>query len=144
MKHRMVTAMLSMVGLFVAIYLSLWKIGLMGPMVCGTGSCEVVQTSEYAYLLGLPVAFYGVGGYLALVAVSLVGLQPRVASERGPTIALVILAGLGTAFAIYLTYLEAFVLQAWCRWCIVSALLITSVLGAALVGLKEQLRNTSR
>ena len=144
MKHRMVTAMLSMVGLFVALYLSLWKIGLMGPMVCGTGSCEVVQTSEYAYLFGLPVAFYGVGGYLALVAVSLVGLQPRFASERGPTIALVILAGLGTAFAIYLTYLEAFVLQAWCRWCIVSALLITSVLGAALVGLKEQLPSTSR
>ena len=144
MKHRMVAATLSLIGLFVALYLSMWKIGLMGPMVCGTGSCEIVQTSEYSYLFGLPVAFYGVGGYLALLGVSIVGLQPRFASERGPTLLLVLLGGVGTAFAVYLTYLEAFVLQAWCRWCIASALIIVGVLAAALIGMKEQLPETPR
>ncbi len=144
MKHRMVAATLSLIGLFVALYLSMWKIGLMGPMVCGTGSCEIVQTSEYSYLFGLPVAFYGVGGYLALLGVSIVGLQPRFASERGLTLVLVLLGGVGTAFAAYLTYLEAFVLQAWCRWCIASALIIAGVLAAALIGMKEQLPETPR
>ena len=138
MKHRMVTAVLSLVGFFVALYLSLWKVGLMGRMVCGVGSCEVVQTSQYAYLLGMPVAFFGVGGYLALLIVSVAGLQPRFASERGVTKLLVTLGGLGTAFALYLTYVEAFVLRAWCQWCVVSALLIVGVLVASVVGLKEQ------
>ncbi len=81
----MATAMLSLIGLFVALYLSLWKIGLMGPMLCGTGSCETVQASRYAYVLGMPVAFYGVGGFLSILAVSLVGLQPKFAATRGPT-----------------------------------------------------------
>ena len=144
MKHRMVAATLSLIGLFVALYLSMWKIGLMGPMLCGTGSCEIVQTSEYSYLFGLPVAFYGVGGYLALLGVSIVGLQPRFAVQRGPTLLLVLLGGVGTGFAAYLTYLEAFVLQAWCRWCIASALIIVGVLAAALIGMKEQLPETPR
>ena len=144
MKHRMVAATLSLIGLFVALYLSMWKIGLMGPMLCGTGSCEIVQTSEYSYLFGLPVAFYGVGGYLALLGVSIVGLQPRFASQRGPTLVLVLLGGVGTAFAAYLTYLEAFVLQAWCRWCVASALIVAGVLAVALIGMKERLPEAPR
>ncbi len=143
MKHRMATAMLSLIGLFMALYLSLWKMGLMGPMLCGTGSCEAVQTSRYASLLGMPVAFYGVGGFLAILAVSLVGLQPKFAVTRGPTKLLVALGGFGTAFTGYLTYLEAFVLRAWCRWCVVSALLITCVFVVALIGLKERPPDTS-
>lgn len=92
----------------------------------------------------MPVAFYGVGGYVALLGVSIVGLQPRFASERGPTLILVLLGGVGTAFAAYLTYLEAFVLQAWCRWCIASALIIVGVLATALIGMKEQLPHAPR
>ncbi|MCH7491578.1 MAG: vitamin K epoxide reductase family protein [Gemmatimonadetes bacterium] len=143
MKHRMATAMLSLIGLFVALYLSLWKIGLMGPMLCGTGSCEAVQTSRYASLLGMPVAFYGVAGFLAILTVSIAGLQPKFAATRGPTKLLVVLGGVGAAFAGYLTYIEAFVLQAWCRWCVVSALLIVCVFAVALVGLKERPPDTS-
>lgn len=143
MKHRMATAMLSLIGLFVALYLSLWKIGLMGPMLCSTGSCEAVQTSRYASLLGMPVAFYGVGGFLAILAVSMVGLQPKFAATRGPTKLLVALGGLGTVFTGYLTYIEAFVLRAWCRWCVVSALLIMCVFAVALIGLKERPPDTS-
>jgi len=138
MKHRMVIATLSLVGLFVALYLSLWKLGLMGPMVCGLGSCEVVQTSRYAYLFGIPVAFYGVGGYLAMLGVSLAGLQPRFSQSPGPTQLLAALGGAGTAFCAYLTYIEAFVLDAWCRWCILVALLTASILATAVVGLRRR------
>jgi uncharacterized membrane protein len=138
MKHRMVIATLSLVGLFVALYLSLWKLGLMGPMLCGLGSCEVVQTSRYAYLFGIPVAFYGVVGYLAMLGVSVAGLQPRFVGTLGPTKLLVGLGGSGAAFCLYLTYIEAFVLHAWCRWCIVIAILTASILVTALVGLRER------
>ena len=91
----------------------------------------------------LPVAFYGVGGFLAILTVSIAGLQPKFAATRGPTKLLVVLGGVGAAFTGYLTYIEAFVLQAWCRWCVVSALLIVCVFAVALVGLKERPPDTS-
>jgi uncharacterized membrane protein len=132
--HRMVTAALSLIGLLVAVYLSLWKAGLLGAIVCGTGGCETVQLSEYADFLGLPVAFFGVGGYLAIFVASLVGLQPRWADRSGPTLLLLVLSGLGVAFTAYLTYLEAFVIRAWCRWCLGSAAIIGAIFVASLVG----------
>ena len=138
MKHRMVIAVLSVVGLYVALYLSLWKFGFVGPLMCGVGSCEVVQTSRFAYLFGIPVAVFGVAGYLALLIVALVGLRPRFVASTGATKWLVVLSGFGAAFSLYLTYLEAFVLQAWCRWCVVSAVLIFGVFAAALLGLRER------
>lgn len=133
----MAVAALSLVGLLVAAYLSLWKLGYMGVLVCGTGGCEVVQTSRYAEFLGLPVAFYGVGGYAALLGVSLLGLQPRWQDRPEPTRWLAVLSGVGVAFTLYLTYLEAFVIEAWCRWCLVSAGIISLIFVAALLGLRR-------
>ncbi|MEX2080102.1 MAG: vitamin K epoxide reductase family protein [Dehalococcoidia bacterium] len=135
MTHRMVAATLSLLGLLLSLYLWLWKIGLLGPLACGTGSCEFVQTSSYSDFLGLPVPLIGVGGYLSLLVVSLAGLQPRWAGQAGPTRLLVALAGGGVAFSAYLTYIEAAVLNAWCRWCVASAVVITAVFVTALVGL---------
>lgn len=136
MNHRMVTATLALIGFFVALYLWLWKLGVMGPLACGAGECEIVQNSPYAVIFGLPVAFYGVAGYAALFAVSLVGLQPTWADRKAPTALLVALSGIGLAFTGYLTYLEAAVIRAWCRWCLVSAGIISAIFVTSLVGLR--------
>jgi uncharacterized membrane protein len=133
----MVAATLSLLGFLLSLYLWLWKIGAISTMACGSGACETVQTSAYSEFLGLPVPLIGVGGYLGLLIVSLAGLQPRWASHPGPTRLLVLLAGLGVAFSAYLTYIEAAVLQAWCRWCVVSAVIITAIFATALIGMKE-------
>ena len=133
----MVVATLALIGLIVALYLWLWKIGAMGPLVCGTGECEVVQNSPWAVIAGLPVAFYGVVGYLALLVVSLAGLQPKWADRREPTALLLVLSAIGFAFTVYLTYLEAAVIRAWCRWCLVSAGIMTAIFVASLVGLRR-------
>jgi len=133
----MVTATLALVGSMVAVYLSLWKIGVIGTLACGTaGGCNTVQTSPYAVFLGVPVAFYGVGGYAILLAVSLLGLQPRWADRREPTLVLAVLSGVGVAFSAYLTYLEAAVIHAWCRFCVVSAVIITGIFAVAILGLR--------
>lgn len=136
MIHRMVTATLALMGFFVALYLWLWKIGQMGNLACGTGACEVVQTSEFADFLGLPVALYGVGGYAAIIGISILGLQPKWIERREPTLWLVALSGIGVAFSAYLTYLEAAVIQAWCRWCLVSAAIITIIFAVSIGGLR--------
>jgi uncharacterized membrane protein len=132
----MIAATLALIGFFVSLYLSLWKLGLMGMMACGTGSCERVQLSPYAYLFGIPVAFFGVVGYLAIFGVSILGLQPRFANERWVVAALIAVTGAGVAFTGYLSYLEAFIIDAWCRWCLISAALILGTFISSLFGLK--------
>jgi len=133
----MVSAMLALAGFFVSLYLWLWKLGAVGSLSCGPGGgCEYVQTSPYAMLFGIPVAFFGVIGYLGLLIVSLLGLQPRWAERREPTVALVALSGAALGFTAYLTYLEAAVIHAWCRWCLVSAGIIAAIFLTSLVGLR--------
>lgn len=135
MIHRMTAAALSLIGFFVALYLSLWKLGMMGPMVCATGGCETVQLSEYSIFLGVPVAFYGLAGFTALFAVSLASLQSRWIERKEPSVLLLVLSGVGVAFASYLTYLEAAVIHAWCQWCVTCAVTITAIFIVSFVGL---------
>ena len=133
----MATATLALAGVFVSLYLWLWKLGVVGSLSCGPGGgCEYVQTSPYAMVFGVPVAFFGVLGYLGLLVVSLVGLQPRWVQRREPTVALVVLSGAAVGFTAYLTYLEAAVIHAWCRWCLVSAGIIAAIFLTSLVGLR--------
>jgi uncharacterized membrane protein len=134
MTDRMVGAALALVGLFVSLYLWLWKIGLLGVLACGDGGCETVQLSPYSALLGIPVALFGVVGYAAMLAVCLAGLHGAAATRSWPTVALLILSGIGLAFTAYLTYLEAAVIHAWCRWCVVSAVIVTLIFVTAVVG----------
>jgi uncharacterized membrane protein len=126
MRHRQAIALLALVGFFIALYLWLHQIGVGGELKCGTGGCETVQTSQWAEQLGIPVAFYGVVGYVAILAVALVGLQPAWLGRRGPTLLLAALATGGVLFSAWLTYLELFVIHAICRWCITSAVLMTA------------------
>jgi uncharacterized membrane protein len=127
MRHRQTIAVLALVGWFIALYLGLHALGLGGELKCGTGGCETVQTSRWAELLGVPVAFYGVAGYAAILAVALVSLQPAWLGRRGPVLLLAALATGGVLFSGWLTYLELFVIHAICRWCVTSAVLMTAI-----------------
>lgn len=131
----MIVSVLSLIGVFVAVYLLLWKIGVLGRLACGSTGCDTVQTSQYSDFLGIPVALYGVGGFIFMFAVSLVGLQPRWLGRKGPTLLLVVSSGVGVVFSAYLTYLEAFVINAWCQWCVASAVIVSLVFIVSLVGL---------
>jgi len=124
--RRQAIVLLTLVGLLVATYLWLYKIGVLGELKCGTGSCEYVQSSRYAELFGLPVALYGVAGYAALLALGLAGLQPRFAADRRVSVLLAAFATVGFGLTLYLTAIELFVLHAICRWCVASAVIMTA------------------
>lgn len=130
--NRMVIAVLSLVGLFVALYLLANKLGLTGPMVCGIGECATVQASKWSMIGPVPVSALGVGGYIALLAVALFGLQPAGLRSRAVSGLLVAFSTVALAFSVWLTYLEAFVIRAWCQWCVISAILVTIIFVAAL------------
>lgn len=128
-----VTALLSLMGLFISVYLWLYKSGVIGTLQCGTGGCEQVQASRYAVLFGVPVALYGVCGFGVLLGVSLVALQPAFANRRDVIALLLGLSSVGVLFAGYLTSLELFVIHAMCRWCVTTAALITLIWVTSLV-----------
>ncbi|HEX2093842.1 MAG TPA: vitamin K epoxide reductase family protein [Longimicrobiaceae bacterium] len=134
---RMAVAVLSLVGIFIAGYLALYKLGYLGVIQCGTGGCETVQASKYALFLGIPVAVWGIGEYVALFVLAVLGVQPRWAGARWVALALFAVSAVGVIFTAYLTYLEAAVIHAWCRWCVASAVVITLIFLFTIPGLRR-------
>ncbi len=132
MRRRQAIALLALVGFCIALYLWFYKIGIIGKLQCGSGSCEYVQTSRYGALFGVPVAFYGVVGYALIFAVAIAGLQPSQLSQRWPTTTLALLSAGGFLFTLYLTGIEVFVLHAICRWCVGSAVVMTVLTAIAV------------
>ena len=120
-------AVLSLVGLALATYLSVAHLSGAG-VACGvSGGCGAVTTSEYSRFLGIPVALMGVAGYAALLMGSLAALglpQPPAPLRRG-------LAGIacaGFAFSAYLTATQAFFIGSYCVYCLTSASLMTAIM----------------
>ncbi len=126
-RNLMAVSILSLMGLLISLYLLAHSLGLTGPVMCGLGDCEAVQTSPYSYIGPIPISGIGGVGYVVLLVLAFLGLQPRFA--RSKAVSLLLLSGslLGVAFSAYLTYLEAFVIHAWCQWCVGSAVIITVI-----------------
>lgn len=122
--RRMIIAAVSLVGLFVAMYLWLYKLGVLGQLSCGIGSCETVNLSKWAMLAGQPVAFWGVCFYVAMLTVAVLGTLERFEGDRRIAVALTVMTGGGVLFSGWLTYLELAVIHAICQWCVVSAILV--------------------
>ncbi len=138
--HRQVVAVLALIGLLLSVYLVLFKLGMVGSLRCGgSGSYEEVQLGPWGSIFGIPVAAFGVAGYLVLLIVAMVGLQPRWLDRPEPTKWLVIFSGLGVLFTCYLFYLEIFVIHAICRWCVGSAVVIAAIFLVALSGSRRPL-----
>jgi len=85
-------------------------------------NCDIVNRSVYSTVLGVPVAAIGIAGYLSLFVLSIFY------ADRTETPMLLLSASLaGLAFALYLTYIEGFVLAAWCILCLSSLSVIFTV-----------------
>ena len=143
-KNRMLVAVLSLAGVFLAFYLVAYNMGWAPPIPCGSGSCATVQSSSYAWVGPVPVSVIGLAGYLALLVLSIAGLQPRLAASRAVSFLLFGGALTGVLFSAYLTYLEAAVINAWCRYCVASAILITIVFAATIPEVKRMRRGSIR
>jgi uncharacterized membrane protein len=96
--------------------------------------CGVVNHSPYAVMYGVPVAAVGIVGYLLIAILAFL-------RNRG-WLLLAALAGL--AFALYLTNIEAHVLEVWCVYCVISQTIIAVLTLLALVWLGlERFRTTA-
>jgi len=93
-------------------------------------NCDLVNRSQYSSVAGIPVALIGIAGYVTLLA--LATLYREKAETPGM---LLVASAAGLAFALYLTYVEGFVLQAWCILCLtsLSTIFLITVLSALLL-----------
>ncbi len=99
-------------------------------------NCDIVNRSTYSVVLGLPVALIGIIGYAMLLALS------TLYRAKAETPAMLLIAALGgLAFAVYLTYVEAFVLAVWCLLCLSSLVLILSITLLSSVMVLHSIRN---
>ncbi|HKU28305.1 MAG TPA: vitamin K epoxide reductase family protein [Candidatus Sulfotelmatobacter sp.] len=91
-------------------------------------SCDIVNRSEYSTILGIPVALIGVVGYAVLAVLSTAQKSHLATVNR-----ILIAALAGLTFALYLTYVEAYLLNTWCILCLISLALIFLISGVAVV-----------
>jgi uncharacterized membrane protein len=123
----MIIAALALIGVFVALYLTLYKVGVIGHLACGLGGCERVNTSKWAIFAGAPVAAWGVAFYIATFVVALVGTSPSWIDRREIAYLLAGMSFVGVAFTAWLTYLEMYVIEAICKYCVTSAVIVTAI-----------------
>ena len=133
----MIVAALALAGIFISIYLTLFKLGVIGELTCSIGSCETVNTSRWSVLFGLPVAVWGLFFYLDVFGVALVGTMARLENEPLISIVLVAEAALGVIFSAWLTYLELAVIHAICIWCVTSAVIVLIIFLVSVADWRE-------
>jgi uncharacterized membrane protein len=123
----MIVAALALAGIFISLYLALYKIGVIGELSCSIGSCETVNTSKWATFLHLPVAVWGLFFYIDVFLISVLGTTRSFENESLVSVLLVAEAAIGVLFSAWLTYLELGVIHAICIWCVTSAGIVTLI-----------------
>jgi uncharacterized membrane protein len=119
---RIAAAAIALIGLGVAIYITIADSGGGAPAcVAGGHGCQTVADSSYSHIAGVNVSIFGIAGYVTLLAAV---VMPGDAGRFGGFV----LALVGFGFSAYLTYLELFVINAICQWCVASAVLMTLLL----------------
>lgn len=118
---RVGAALVALAGIGVAGYLT-WAHYADTSVICvAGGGCEKVQSSDYAELLGVPVALLGLTAYVTVLA--LVVWDAPIARLAAASLAL-----FGLLFSTYLLVVQAFVIEAFCIWCVVNDALIAPAL----------------
>jgi len=110
-------------GTAISVYLLVADFVLGGAELCLTGhGCDVVRESRYSSIGGVPVSLLGTLGYAAMAAAALLPL-----GRRARWSLVFWLSSVAVGFSAYLTYLELFIIEAICSWCVASAAIAAAV-----------------
>jgi uncharacterized membrane protein len=117
---------LTVLGLTVSIYMTVYKLTSNDSMCLGLGGCSIVNASLYSEIYGIPVAAVGVGGYLAILAVLFLENNPGFFMNNGNML-LFGLTLLGFLFTLWLVFVEVALIKAYCPFCITSQITMTII-----------------
>lgn len=123
------TVVLSIFGIFDTAYLTA-KHYLDSSVYCPVGkSCETVLNSAYSIIYNIPISLFGIFFYFTILILALLYLQ----TEKKILIKIFFgLSALGLIFSLWLFYLQAIVIKAYCFYCILSAINILILFGVSL------------
>ena len=147
-----VSVILKISGLVVAIYLSYTALFNESALICGeSGGCHEGQDSEYSKVAGIPISLFGLFMYLTLLGLHVARgryLHKRLFGSREQLVRNIkiwslFIATAGTVYSIYLTGIEAFVLEAWCIWCVASAVIISMIFIVEIIEVRNVEETTS-
>jgi uncharacterized membrane protein len=113
-------AVLAVLGLAISAYLVYVHYADVKPLCTGLSDCVRVQSSDYSEWAGIPIAVIGAAGYLGILAS--LALRGDLGVLGGAFLAFV-----GAGFSLYLTWVEAVRIEAFCQWCLVSAALMVAL-----------------
>lgn len=128
---------LTIIGLLVSIYMTIFKITSNDKMCIGSKDCSVVNASRYSEVNGIPVAVIGVAGYLALLAAQWLERKPGFFQQNG-TMIFFALSVTGFLFTLYLIFLEVALIKAYCPFCITSQAAMTLIFVISVIRLIKQ------
>jgi uncharacterized membrane protein len=133
-KLYAVAALLSLVGLADALYLTIEHITGQSVRCTIVSGCSEVLSSPYAVVAGVPLAAIGAAAYFTVFSLAILTLFGY------PKAATLLMALLIMMFGVslWLIYLQAFVIREFCQYCLLSALITTALL--VVVVLSRRLR----
>ncbi len=136
-KTALISLIAALIGLGDSLYLTWIKLSH-NEALCtpGLGDCFTVNTSRYAEFYGIPIAILGAATYLAIILILV--FEPRSAFlEENGNMAVFGISLIGVIYSAYLSYLEEFVLHAWCPYCVLSAVMVLIIFIGSIVRLKQ-------
>ena len=125
-RLRQLTIALTIIGLLVSIYMTIFKLTDNQSMCIGSKGCGVVNASRYSEINGIPVAILGVIGYVSILALLFLENQPGFFQENGSMILFGVTL-VGFLFTLWLVYVEVALIKAYCPFCITSQLAMTLI-----------------
>ena len=117
---------LTVIGLLVSIWMTIYKITSNASMCVGSKACGVVNASRYSEVNGIPVAVIGVVGYAVILGVLLLEQKNGFLRENG-SLVFFGLSLTGFLFTAYLIYVEIALIKAFCPFCITSQVAMTLI-----------------
>ena len=128
---------LVVLGLLVSIYMTIYKVTSNNAMCLGSGDCSTVNASKYSEVNNIPVAVFGVIGYLAILAVHYFENRDRFFKQNS-TLMIFGMALTGFIFTVWLIYVEIALLKAICPFCVTSQVAMTIIFIIAVTRLIRQ------
>ncbi|MGZ9222084.1 MAG: vitamin K epoxide reductase family protein [Anaerolineales bacterium] len=131
------TIVLTVIGLLVATYMTIYAITSNDNMCIGSKDCSVVNASRYSKVYGIPVAVLGVAGYAAILAVLLLERRIGFLQQNG-SLVFFGLSLTGFLFTLYLIFVEVALIKAYCPFCIASQTAMTLIFILSVIRVVRQ------
>lgn len=129
-------------GLADSLYLTWYRYDPAVRVCVVVRGCETVNQSPYATVGPVPVALIGLAGYALLVLLLLLQRSGPARLREPAGYGVYALSVGGTGFALYLTAVEAFVLRAFCSFCLLAAAAITGLCVLASLEMADRVTRT--